>query len=210
MTGKSRNAGFTVVELIVALSISAVTLLSGYELFQALKDVGDNQSAELAARARILHGLDRIREDLWHAVPRSGLAAPIFVGVNRDPEAPAESTTLLEFYTLCPGCGGSRFQSVRQIHQVSYELVQGKDSTRLYRKAAPIIRAGPMPGDEQRELILEDVTEVALAFHNGQTLETDFSSENKLPPTVELTVHVREQVWPLSVRLPCGTLEEQP
>jgi hypothetical protein len=143
-------------------------------------------------------------------VPRSGSAVPIFVGANPDPDAPAESTTLLEFYTLCPGGGSNRFQSLRQIHQVSYELVKGKDSTCLYRKAAPIIRAGPMPGDEQRELLLEDVTEVALAFHNGQTFETDFSSKDKLPSTVELTVHVREQVWPLSVRLPCGTLEEQP
>lgn len=210
MTSKNKKAGFTVVELIVAMSISAVTLLSGYELFQALKDVGDSQSTELAARARIVHGLDRLRDDLWHALVRSGSSVPTFAGANPAPEALSQTTTLLEFYTLCPGYGSNRFPSLRQMYQVSYELVKDKESTCLYRKAAPVIRTGPMPGDEQRELILEDVTQITLAFHNGQTFEPGFSSKDKLPAAVELTALIHEQVWPLSVRLPCGTPEEQP
>jgi type II secretion system protein J len=211
MIDRNKNTGFTVVELIVALSISAVTLLSGYELFEALKDVGDRQSAELAARARILHGLDRIRDDLWHALARSGSSVPIFTGASPAPETWTQTTAaVLEFYTLGTGYGGNGFQSLRRIQQVRYELAKDKDSACLYRKATPVVGAGPRAADEPRELILENVTQITLAFHNGQTFEPTFSSKDKLPAAVELTVLVGEEAWPLSVCLPCGAPEGQP
>jgi hypothetical protein len=64
-------------------------------------------------------------------------------------------------------------------------------------------------GNEDRELILDSVEQIKIAFHNGQTLELSFSSNEKLPAGVELTVMAYGQVWSLSVRLPCGNSEGQ-
>lgn len=205
-----RSRGFTVAELIVAMFISAITLLSGYELFQALKTAGDGQSQDLAATAGVVHGLSRIREDFLHILSRTGFREPIFTGNNPSLEGEEETTRLLGFYSLCTGYGDDYFRGLRQMCQVSYELVKTKDSVCLYRSAAPVVGAGPMSGNEGRELTLDHIEQIKIAFHNGQTSEPSFSSNEKLPAGVELMVMAYGQVWSLLVRLPCGNSEGQP
>ena len=205
-----RSRGFTVAELIVAMSISAVTLLSGYELFQALKTAGDVQSQDLAATAGIVHGLSRIREDLLHTLMRTGSSEPIFKGSNPRLEGKEETTRFLSFYSLCTGYGNDCFRSLRQICHVSYELDTNKDSICLYRSAVPVAKPGSVSANNDRKLILEHVEKISIAFHNGQNLKPSFSSNEKLPAGVELTVMAYGQVWSLSVRLPCGNSEGQP
>jgi len=205
-----RSRGFTVAELIVAMSISAVTLLSGYEFFQALKTVGDGQSQDLAATAGIVHGLSRIREDLMHALLRTGSREPIFTGRNPSLEGEEETTRLLRFYSLCTRYGDDCFRGLRQMYHVSYELVKTEGSVCLYRSAVPVVGPSLVSGNEGRELILDHVEQIKIAFHNGQTSEPSFSSNKKLPAGVELMVVAYGQVWPLSVRLLCGNSEGQP
>jgi prepilin-type N-terminal cleavage/methylation domain-containing protein len=208
MVDSSRQPkGFTVAELIVAMTISAVTLLSGYELFAALKTAGDRQSEGLAATAGIVHGLDSIREDLLHAVPRAGSREPIFTGTNPALEGEAQTAQLLAFYSLCAQGGADWVRGLRQIHYVTYEVsVKTKDSLCLYRSVCPAIGTGQV----SRELILDSVEQIRIAFRNGEQLEPSFSSKDKLPASVELTVASKGQIWPLSVKLPCGEPEGQP
>jgi type II secretion system protein J len=203
------SKGFTVVELIVALILSATTLLSGYELFEALKGTGDVQTADLAAAAAIVHGFDQIREDLWHAVPRSGSREPIFVGGNPSSEPKEETTKLLEFYALCASRSNDPVGNLRQMHQVRYELARDNDSVCLYRDVTPVVGPRPTWGAEGREPILERVEQLQIAFRNGRSSEPSFSSNEKLPACVELTVMIDGRIWPLSVKLPCGVSEGQ-
>jgi hypothetical protein len=195
------------VELIVAMTISAVTLLSGYELFQALETAGDVQSQNLAVTAGIVHGLSRIREDLLHTLMRTGSQEPIFTGSNPSLESEEETTRLLSFYSLCTGYGNDCFRGLRQMCHVSYELDTSDDSVCLYRSTVPVVGPNPVSGKEDRELILYRVKQIKIAFNNGQTSEPSFSSNEKLPVSVELTVIAYGQVWPLLVRLPCGNSE---
>lgn len=205
-----KSGGFTVVEMIVAMSLSAVTLLSGYELFEALKRAGDTQSADLAALAEIVHGLEQIREDLRHAVPRAESREPIFVGSTPDPDKSTGPARLLEFYSLCAGQGADPFRRLRQMHRVRYELATIEGAVSLYRSAAPVVGPGPTSSKEERAPILDHVEQVKIAFRNGQRAQPSFSSNERLPVGVELTVTAHGQVWPLSVTLPCGASEAQP
>jgi type II secretion system protein J len=205
-----RSRGFTVAELIVAMSISAVTLLSGYEFFQALKTAGDRQSQDLAATAGIVHGLSRIREDLMHTLLRTGSRESVFTGSNPSLEVEEETTRLLRFYSLCTGYGDDCFRGLRQMYRVSYELVKTEDSVCLYRSAVPAVGPGLVSGNEDRELILDHVEQIKIAFHNGQTWEPSFSSNEKLPAGVELKVKAYGQLWLLPVRLLCGNSKGQP
>ncbi|MCP4613239.1 MAG: prepilin-type N-terminal cleavage/methylation domain-containing protein [Planctomycetes bacterium] len=210
MIDRSQNSrGFTVAELIVAMSISAVMLLSGYEFFQALKTTGEGQSQDLAATATVVHGLGRIREDLLHSLPKAGSSEPIFAGSNPSLEWEEETTRLLEFYSLCTGYGDDYFRGLRQMYHVSYELVKTEDSICLYRSAVPVVGAGLVSGHGDRELILEHVEQIKITFHNGKTSEPNFSSNEKLPAGVELNLKAYGQAWALSVKLPCGSLEGQ-
>lgn len=202
-----RAAGFTVAELIVAMTISAVTLLSGYELFGALKSAGDRQSEDLAVTAGIVHGLDRMREDLLHAVPRDDSEEPIFTGNNPSAESGTETSQLLRFYSLCTASGDNWARSSRQMCQVSYELARTKDSVCLYRSVVPVVGSRSA---SHRELILDSVEQIRIAFHDGRQSQNSFSSKDKLPAGVELTLTAHGQTWPLMVRLPCSNVEGQP
>jgi type II secretion system protein J len=205
-----KPGGFTVVELIVALTISAVTLLSGYELFEALKGAGDVQSADLAAAAQILHGLDQMRDDLWHAVPRVDTHAPIFVGANAGLDKNETTARLLEFYALCPNRTDGSAGDLRHMHHIKYELSRIGDSVCLYRSASPVVGPGPISDQAGREQVLEDVEQITVAFRRGSTWEPRFSSEEELPACVGVTVTARGQTWPFVVTLPCGMAEGQP
>lgn len=202
MTSKHRGLkAFTVVELIVAMSISAITLLSGYECFMALKQAGDRQSEDMAAIGGIVHGLGRIREDLLFALVRTESGKPTFVGSNPVVEGEKGTTQILSFYSLCSRYGDDWARGLRQICQVNYEWVKTNDSFCLYRSIVPVVGSNPASG---RELILDGIEQIEITFHNGEEPEDSFTSEEKIPVGVELTVTAHGQVWPLSVKLPCG------
>lgn len=196
-------SGFTVVELIVALSISAITLLSGYELFQSLRGVADRQNADRAVMVEVVHGLHRLRDDLLHALPRAEAQEPIFIGANPSLEDNAEAT-LLDFYALGAGPAGAGGFDLRQMQRIRYEVVKAEDALGLYRHAAQLGGADQAFDADAGELVLEGIERIEIAFHNGQSVETQFSSNETLPVGVDLIVAARGQVWPLSVKLPCG------
>ena len=205
---QTRRKGFTGVELVVAMSISAITLLSGYELFEALKETGDRQSEDLAVMAEIMHGLDVIRDDLLHALPRKESQDPIFAGSDPNLDNGDKARPLLEFYSLCSGYDKGSF-GLRQMCRVTYELARYQDSVRLYRTATPVVAAGSPSAGESRESILDRIEQIKITFHNGHSVESSFSSNKALPVCVSLTVTAYGRAWPLSVKLPCGVSEAQ-
>jgi len=198
------------VELIVATSISAIVLLSGYELFQALRGVSDRQNEDMAAIAETVHGLEGMREDLLHALSRGQSHEPVFVGDNPSLDGAAETTMLLEFCSLCTDSRDNQSYNLRQIQRIRYELIKVPDSFRLCRSATPVVRPGRMGENRSREQVLDHVEQVRIAFHNGRTLESHFSSNEELPVGVDIVVTTHGQAWPLSVRLPCGPAGGQP
>lgn len=200
--------GFTIVELTVALSVSAMVLATGYQLFKTLRLVGDSQDQSMVELWEIINGLDQIREDLVHAVPKSFGKEAMFVGDNATFEF--EELTLMRFYSLVTGqfnevCG------IRRIHGIEYGLVREKDSICLYRTAAPIAGANKLYNNKNRKIILRKIEELSISFHNGERLETSFYSKQYLPVYVEFRFTVYGQTWPLAVKLPCGltNMEQQ-
>lgn len=173
------NRGFTLMELTVAMTTSAVTLLSGYELFTALKAAGDRQSEDLAATAGIVHCLDRMREDLPHGVVRAESPDPVFIGSDLARDGGIQTPQLLGFYSLCPGYGEGWVHGLRQMCQVSYALEKTKDSVRLYRDCVLVVGAGRA---SSRELILEGVEQIQISFHDRINLNTTSADVLKTLP----------------------------
>ena len=193
--------GFTIVELTVALSISAMVLATGYELFKTLRFVGDRQDQSMVELWEIINVLDQIREDLVHAVPKAYEQEAMFVGDNATFEF--EEFKLLQFYSLVTGqfnevCG------IRRIHRIEYGLVKEKNSICLYRTATPIVGSNKLHNNENRKIIFSKIEDLSISFHNGERLETSFSSKQSLPVYVEFEFTAYGQTWPLAVKLPCG------
>jgi len=199
--------GFTIVELTVALSVSAVVLMSGYELFKTLKSVGGRQDESMAECQEIMGVLDQIREDLVHAVPKAYGQKAVFVGCN--PASDFEEFKLLQFYSLCLANHPDKVCGIRQIHRIEYELVKEKDSIYLYRTAKPMVGSNTLSSDGNRKLILGKIERIKVVFYNAGRLEPSFSSEDYLPACVELELTAYGQTWPLAVKLPCGAMNAE-
>ena len=120
------------------------------------------------------------------------------------------ATRVLDFCTLCTGCGSDLFSALRRPHRIRYELRRTRDGMALYRIAVPAVGAGGGAVHQGAELMLGKVQRLEVLFNDGPTLERSFSSDDRLPVGVDLTVMASDLVWPLSVKLPCGTPEERP
>jgi prepilin-type N-terminal cleavage/methylation domain-containing protein len=200
--------GFTIVELTVALSVSAMVLATGYELFKTLRFVGERQDQSMVELWGIIDVLSQIREDLVHAVPKTYGQEAMFAGDNATFEF--EEFKLLQFYSLVTGqfnevCG------IRYIHRIEYGLVKEKDSICLYRTAMPAVGANKQYNNEKRKIIFSKIEDLSILFHNGERLETSFSSKQSLPVYVVFKFTAYGQTWPLTVKLPCGltNMEQQ-
>lgn len=197
--------GFTIVELTVALSVSAIVLATGYDLFKALRNVGNNQDQSMAQSQKMVDALERIKEDLLHAVPASHNQKVIFSGSNAVVDS--GKFKLLEFYSLCVTGYPNKICGVRQIHKIEYELVREKDSILLYRTAIPVIEKNKLTDEKTRKPILDKVEQIRVSFHDGSKLLPSFSSKQHLPVYVQIELVANGQNWPLSVNLPCGTAQ---
>lgn len=189
-------------ELTVALSVSAIVLATGYDLFKALRDIGDKQDRSMAQSRRMVDAIEQIREDLLHAVPTSYGQQPVFAGSNA--VFNSEKFKLLEFYSLCVTGYPNKICGVRQIHRIEYELVKGKDSICLYRMATPVIGKNKSSDEKNRKLICDKIKQIEVFFHDGSRLLPSFSPKQHLPVYVRLKLTANGQTWPLAVKLPCG------
>jgi prepilin-type N-terminal cleavage/methylation domain-containing protein len=194
--------GFTIVELTVALSVSAMALVTAFELFKALRFVGDRQNQSMVELWEVTNALDQIREDLAYAVPVAYKQEELFTGGNADFEF--EEFKLLKFYSLCAADYPGNLSGIRRIHKIEYELVKEKDSICLYRIAIPIIGRNKLPDGENRKLISDKVEKIKISFYDGFKSTTSFSSKQHLPVYVELELTAYGQTWLLAVKLPCG------
>jgi type II secretion system protein J len=193
--------GFTIVELTVALSVSAMVLATGYEMFKTLRLVGDRQDQSMVELWEIMNVLDQVREDLVHAVPKAYGQEAMFVGDNATFEF--EECKILQFYSLLTG-QSNEVCGIRRIHRIEYGLVKEKDSMCLYRTATPVVGANKLYNSENRKIIFTKIEDIGMSFNNGERLETSFSSKQSLPVYVEFEFTAYGQIWPLAVRLPCG------
>jgi len=195
--------GFTIVELTVALSVSAMVLATGHELFKALRSAGDRQNQSMAESWELTNVLDQIREDLSNAVPVTYKQEDVFTGSNADFDF--EEFKLLKFYSLCPADYPDSLSGICRIHKIEYELVKEKDSICLYRIATPIIGRNKLYDDENGKPISNKIEKIKMSFYDGFKSATSFSSKQHLPVYVELEITAYGQTWLLAVKLPCGS-----
>ncbi|MHC4286588.1 MAG: hypothetical protein ACYSWZ_27065, partial [Planctomycetota bacterium] len=149
----------------------------------------------------IIDVLGQIREDLVHAVPKAYGQEAMFVGDNAAFEF--GEFKLLQFYSLVTG----RFNEVcgiRRIHRIEYGLVKEKDSICLYRTATPAVGSNNLYNNKNRKIIFSKIEDLNISFHNGERLETSFSSKESIPVYVEFELTAYGQTWPLAVKLPCA------
>ena len=131
------KTGFTTVELVVALFVSALVLTSVYELFKAVSLVSEKQNKSTSASQQVIYALDQIRCDLTHSIgfaPKDGF---VFAGQNIPDDF--EEFKLMEFYSLSLSDCLDNVTGIRRPHRIKYNVVRENGSVNLFRTSSPII-----------------------------------------------------------------------
>lgn len=191
---RMRSSGFTLVEVVIALSLVSVIMMG---LITAFVTFG-NTSARVDRRAfesddvRLVHGF--LRESLASASPRlylredDGANVPAFVGED-------VRLTWLGLMPARHGVGG--------LYHMRIDLERDDRGGRLMLRYLPFRADEPEPdwADAAEHLLLDGVSEFVLAYRQlgSDEWRTDWHDEHVLPGHVLIGLSLAEARWPALV-----------
>jgi len=180
-------AGFTLLEVLLAIAIFASLSLAAYEVLQGVlrnDEVTRNQVSRLGEVQRAFAVLAR---DFQQAVPRpvrvSGEATTEVIRVNpAELQSEADAVALVHTGWLNPGAQLPR----SNLQWVGFRLKEGKLQRLSYLFPDPVIGTEP-----QEATLLTRVTGFKLRYWQNRWLEI-WSDTSRLPTGIELTVELED------------------
>lgn len=181
--------GFTLIEVLVAISLLAIVLTSVYGIFSgvnATKVRLDSDSAEYH-RARVI--FDRLGRELHGAYYRRGDPTTLFRGgINDQGESFLELTTTAVSPLSAAGTG---------IAEIRYRLApdqeSSEDSQVLLRGERPR-QSAAKPADDRMMRLAPDVAKFSLRFYTAGTWQEEWDArQNGLPQLVEIDLLVGQE-----------------
>ncbi|KAB7648993.1 type II secretion system minor pseudopilin GspJ [Polymorphobacter fuscus] len=173
-----RTAGFTLVEMLIALSIFALLSIGGVSLLSFSIDSRQRTTERLDSLASVVRTRSLLTADLAQATPRtwrdeSGLRRPAFAGNS------GEAALQL----VRGGWANDGAAPRSSLQRVAYRL----DGDRLVRTAAPMVDG---TAESPPAVLLTGVTSLKMRFHAGGEWRDDWQpvTDDALPDAVEVTV----------------------
>lgn len=185
------TAGFTLIEVLLALTISAIVLVAVSMAFAGALQMRDRASANLDKSAPVERAMDMMRRDLKNVVPPGMLlAGPLQSGAY---EGGMDANDGIQIYTttglMTPN------DPWGDIQKVTYGLQSSSDST---NGGKDLIRAvtrnllATGPEDEDDQFVLSGVESVTFSYYDGaEWVDTwDDSTQTNLPMAVKVDVQL--------------------
>ncbi|WP_415897784.1 type II secretion system minor pseudopilin GspJ [Neptuniibacter sp. QD72_48] len=207
MLQRKYQAGFTLIELIIAIAITALIGIAA----QSMLDVMLRGKSQLSQQQERLSNLDNslrvIQRDLQQITPRT-LTGKDFItpnlGLLLRPQSQAVGSTFMEFirFSTTP----KPDQTHPDLIRVRYKLIDGD----LIREQQPFPQNPLIPIPWHRIRLLQGLEElnISLFQQNWELLYTDLKSDN-LPQAIKFEFgHPNWEVAELIVGLPGGDLIE--
>lgn len=185
-----RSSAFTLLELLLAMSMTAMLALSLYlSMNAAWRSQRLAESTTEPVRAAAI-AAEIVKQDLESALPPTGLLAGPFIG-TRQGEVGSEAD-VLEFH--CIGSDGpweSR-QIAEGVRRVELSLRTDVDPPQLVRRVTRNLLAPVLEAPEE-EVLCRNVRSFALRYFDGTSWQDEWDSTvlgNILPLSVELTLRM--------------------
>ena len=184
-------AGFTLIEVLLALAISAIVLVAISFAFAGALQLREHSVASLDQSLPVERALDLMRRDLENVVPPGLiLAGPLQSGAF---EGGVDANDGIQLYTttglITPN------EPWADIQKVTYGLQSSSDST---NSSKDLIRAvtrnllATGPEDEDDQLVMKGVQSLSFSYFDGaQWLDTwDDTTQTNLPLAVRVNVQL--------------------
>ncbi len=193
------EAGFTLVELLVATAVSAVILVMVYSAHSAIMaSIRDlTQVAKFYERANLV--LTRIDRDLSCTYINKYNKKAFFIGENKR-TAPYEgrlSFVTIDYQDVAIASSPNREYRMCDVHEVGYRVVQERDRPGVYSLYR---REGPTYDDEpstqwNESLLISGLTDIRFEFKvkNDWTDTWNSREDKKYPEAVKTTLKMINQ-----------------
>lgn len=184
-------AGFTLIEVLLALAISAIVLVAISLAFTGAMQLREHSSARLDESLPVERAMDLIRRDLKNAVPPGlMLAGPLQSGAF---QGGVDANDGIEIYTttglITPNNPWGDIQKVTYGLQSSSDSTNGsKDLIRAVTRN--LLATGPEDEDDQR--IMSGVQSLSFSYYDGsEWLDTwDDTTQTNLPSAVRVSLQL--------------------
>ncbi|HLX71238.1 MAG TPA: type II secretion system protein GspJ [Verrucomicrobiae bacterium] len=184
-------AGFTLIEVLLALSISAIVLIAVSMAFVGALRLRDRSEANLDQSLPAEHAMDLIRRDLKNAVaPGFMLAGPLQSGAF---QGGVDANDGIQIYTttglITPN------QPWAEIQKVSYGLQSSSDSKNGGKDLIRAITRNLLatgPEDEDDQFVMSGVQSLTFSYFDGaEWLDTwDDTTQTNLPFAVRVNLQL--------------------
>jgi len=192
----SRNRGFTLLEILIAIAILALVVSSLYGAYSGTLDttemVESVRDVDQVARLALMQMVDDFKCLYYQKAGEEDKESPYsFGGVA---EAEGEGGAIVAFATTSRLDFGMTFPSQR-INRVSYVLEKQPDNEKLYRLVRKEVPFADLSGEGQEILveIADGVESLSLTYfsENGQQLsQWDSKAEGLLPRLVRIRLRM--------------------
>lgn len=225
MRRRTNVRGFTLLELLVAMTLMVVTASCLYTaLYTGFKARRSAMSA-IEPTSQALSAIELLKQDIYGVLPPKGTLAGAFIGTNSRTSKGAEADAL-EFHTT--QVYGSMGRPMGGIGKVALALEVDTDQTsvensyRLIRRVTTNLLS-PRSIDPEEQVVCRNVMSLNLRYFDGDRWLDEWDSTadaNSLPKAVEIDIEIANRIRSSSgelekrrlvqsFTLPCG-LSAQP
>lgn len=186
---EERNAGFTIVEILIAVAMGAMVLAAVYGAYHTIVKTTMNYSkvSDTYQTARII--LDTMAKEIGGAYqPLFGDDGKMFVGVD-EWYGGMENDSLSLVTTT--SIRGAEEEAGYDTYEVKYYLGRGSDNGLLFMKTTPYFNLEEPFGDVEEIILAENIRSLNFKFFNSiewvdswggeESTETTGESEDELP-----------------------------
>ena len=185
----SRNSGFTLLEVLIAVVLLGILTAALYGSYFGVIQARDRASSGMESRRELGATLDLIRREVSSALPvRADDKRLRFVVEDRDNFGAPAST--LELTTLAPPAGQSRSES--GIVAVTYRMVEKDKKRTLTRQERDLFSED---GTTSTYPQMEQISSFLVECYDGSKWVKSWDSaiNRTLPRSVRVTVQVEEE-----------------
>jgi type II secretion system protein J len=188
-----KTRGFTLIELILALGASAITLAAVYGVFSRAIHLRNDATVRIREAQVRMHALSVIRSDLRHAIISGGTLASVLEG-SRD--GIANFPGYLKFIaTTQRDTTGEESVPNNELQQIEYYIVTDPEAKNS--RGGILVRAtdgnllAQTRQDPVEETLLTDIESMEVEFYDGSSWQTSWkysTDEPTLPTAVRVTI----------------------
>lgn len=185
----SRNSGFTLLEVLIAVVLLGILTAALYGSYFGVIQARDRASSGMESRRELGATLDLIRREVSSALPvRADDKRLRFVVEDRDNFGAPSST--LELTTLAPPAGQSRSES--GIVAVTYRMVEKDKKRTLTRQERDLFSEDETTSTYPQ---MEQISSFLVECYDGSKWVKSWDSaiNRTLPRSVRVTVQVEEE-----------------